>query len=488
MISLLAILLSVLSFGEKWVSVSYSDNKYTVKDSKDTSMMAYVRFQNIASSTGWGKIEGFMSSNVDSDIAARCLGYAEGYLTQTLIDDFFQNIQDYISSLSPANNIDSEVKTWMKTNHDYVDAISQHADNDFRKDAAMIYNQFKGMYDGYAAASGSNPIFDEDTFYLLESLNDLTDVMNKYDNKNDDTTLKRYDQIIEQCHSSGFLKLTPLKTEFYLAHSTKFTYGAMLRLKKTYHYQTPQQKKVDVFMTSYPGLVSSTDNFLTTSNDLAIADSTLAVLNHTLYDSITTDGFPSWVRVMASAVGAADAPSFVSSVHTDTTHTHTAQIVCVDYKKIHDDAALKKGLPKDTAVLVELYPGGAEQLDLAEEINKHHFFSMHNTPHSSALYASLGLKAAVAAQADAKFFFSNTENTRCKQYADLNHQIFDLATAEAAIRHNNYKGDSSTQSPLGHARDAGAAVAARYELREHTGDAAMPARALGAIDGKVCAV
>ena len=479
----LSILLSFFEGDEVWISVSYDGTNYDVHDSRNESDMAYVRYKQVYTDEGWGRIESYLSSDTYSEYAIRSLGFAEGYLTHDSIYNFFMNMKDYYTSKLSAQSSLADVESWTKSNQEYVTNYTQTTDTNFQKHVSMMYALYQGMRDGYNAAIDSGKELSEDDFYLFECMNDLDDVIHSFDEPVSNWTLSDDDNLMKRSHSSAYVKLTPRKNELFFAHNTRSTYSAITRIQKTYHLVTPSNTSMDLFFTSYPGLVSSGDDFFITSHNLAISDSNLLCLNTSLYESMTPSGLPNWLRITAAATLATTAPEFVEYIQYNLTGTYPAQYLVVDYDLIESDSDLKdNGIPANCTMLVETYPLGSASEDVASIINDDNHFAMYTVPHIDSVYELMGYKARVQENDDSSFYWSKDDSSRYNQFG--NQKILDLSTAKAAIRYNKYQNDNELRNPyLNDERDAGSAIAARYDLREEE-DGAAP-NSLGSIDAKV---
>lgn len=91
---------------------------------------------------------------------------------------------------------------------------------------------------------------------------------------------------------SVLVKLTP--ENLFVSHDTWYDFNSMLRVFKTYHFGS----NPIVQFASYPLLPMSGDDYVITSNKLAIVETTLNLFNNSLYaDFFKVETVPYWIRV-----------------------------------------------------------------------------------------------------------------------------------------------------------------------------------------------
>lgn len=90
-------------------------------------------------------------------------------------------------------------------------------------------------------------------------------------------------------------------------HTTWTDYYEMSRTYKHYKFELEGENKslssTEMTFSSYPGCLSSTDDFYLTNHKLLIMETTLEVINIKLYDKVKNPEhyIPNFMRVMAAA-------------------------------------------------------------------------------------------------------------------------------------------------------------------------------------------
>jgi hypothetical protein len=100
---------------------------------------------------------------------------------------------------------------------------------------------------------------------------------------------------------SALIRVTPENKDLLVGHTTWDDYSKMTRIWKYYNWKIygAWTSVSHLSMSSYPGCVSSTDNFFMLDNGLVVMDTTLEILNTKLYDRVAE--FPANPHIPAFA-------------------------------------------------------------------------------------------------------------------------------------------------------------------------------------------
>merc|ERR1712207_102100 len=128
----------------------------------------------------------------------------------------------------------------------------------------------------------------------------------------------------------------------------------MLRVFK--HYSFPNLlggRMADVAMPSYPGVISSNDDFYQMSSGLVVVETTNSVYDHTLYENVKPESLMYFFRVMTANYLARNGTQWMqmASRHNSGTYNNMWMVV--------DDNLFKPGQPLQPGVLTvgEQFPG-----------------------------------------------------------------------------------------------------------------------------------
>ncbi|CAK8987982.1 Phospholipase B-like protein B [Durusdinium trenchii] len=156
----------------------------------------------------------------------------------------------------------------------------------------------------------------------------------------------------------------------------------MTRIFKYYRFHLPLsfQSNELIALSSYPGCVSSTDDFYMTDNGLTIMDTSLEVLNPRVYDRISEDPkrprLPRFLHVMATNRVAKTGTQWTSMLASESLGTGNSQWLVVDYNRFTPNQPLQ-----DNALrLLEQLPGFAHQADVTAELSSRGAWGSFNRP------------------------------------------------------------------------------------------------------------
>jgi hypothetical protein len=99
-------------------------------------------------------------------------------------------------------------------------------------------------------------------------------------------------------HCSALIRLAPDGTDVFSAHTTWTGFANMLRIYKYYGAFTATGNAIQ--FSSFPGCVSSIDDYYQTSANMVVIETTNNIANMSLYDLVTPESVPTFVRVMVA--------------------------------------------------------------------------------------------------------------------------------------------------------------------------------------------
>jgi hypothetical protein len=205
--------------------------------------------------TGWGKLH--VLTSVHTSHSAYAAGYLEGALTHARMSNHLRNFkQKFVQNLKIA----AAVSNFTTKNRVYMNK-GVASGNAFWSEAALILSQMDGILAGYndhsAAAAAPQDIS------LLNMQGDIDDVISavmpseRTDWEGMTSVVEAYNSLLPKSHCSAIIKVAPDFSELYQAHNMWWPYYSMNRIAKEYKLGNNSQ----VSLTSYPGTLSSTDDF-----------------------------------------------------------------------------------------------------------------------------------------------------------------------------------------------------------------------------------
>eukprot|EP01012_Entosiphon_sulcatum_P008784 TRINITY_DN14827_c0_g1_i2.p1 TRINITY_DN14827_c0_g1~~TRINITY_DN14827_c0_g1_i2.p1 ORF type:complete len:344 (-),score=51.98 TRINITY_DN14827_c0_g1_i2:3-1034(-) len=106
--------------------------------------------------------------------------------------------------------------------------------------------------------------------------------------------------LLRNGHCTSIIKVTEDFSELFFGHTTWQEYSTMLRVYKTYDFPIPGTRSRSLHFSSYPGQLSSIDDFFTLDSGLVTIETTIQNLNPLLAKKITPNNVLYWLRIFAA--------------------------------------------------------------------------------------------------------------------------------------------------------------------------------------------
>lgn len=400
---------------------------------KDDNTVAYGCFDDTINSTGWASLEIVTTESQDVPLAVRsyCAGLVEGLLTAKRLVQFHGNVLDLMmmdigTDKAAQKVVDQALRLTLIAWEEFTggDAMSEPVE-ELPKQAWAALMQLRGIRDG------NNLLIAEDGVEYLSAYQvmltnmhaEIPALVELYARSEQAKLLTSLLQTGSKTRtnrsgsSSAGSGETQAQTrtwarwaahmpkgaaivrrtgalgtpeDLLAGHVTNGEYGEMLRIMKTYrlHFGTAVS---DVTMSSYPGCVSSTDDYFVTGTGF-VAMSTSLWLPSEGADSrppLTSEGLPSFLRaIMATRL--ATQPRMWAKVYGYLTGIAGAkQWLIVDYSKFKS----LQPLADDTLWMVESLPRVQRANDVTHVLREGGFFEAHGVPHFHDIRLIYGLPA-----------------------------------------------------------------------------------------------
>lgn len=322
----------------------------SVVTGEDSRAQAAATWQDDILKTGWGRLL-VKTPSSEPGLPAFAAGYLEGYLTANRVAQHYNNsFQGAKLDPPPAGLVDfmEQLDDWWRTE---IKAASPA--DPYWNATGFISDQLDGLVAGVNAGLAGQRSFSRTELLMLNSFWDLGDIRKAVDAEQradfeamTEDALSMYVRLHGHC--SSIVKLLPDGSELYAAHNTWFEYYHLLRVWKRYEFgaMTP------VAMSSYPGMISSSDDFYQVGHML-VMETTLPNYNNDLYTLIKPQSLPFWIRVMASNRLATDGPTWMETFKKHNSGTYNNMWIVVDYSKFTPSRPLVDG----TLTIGEQLPG-----------------------------------------------------------------------------------------------------------------------------------
>ena len=413
--------------------------------------------------TGWGSLEVESNTDAAEEAAAYGAGFIEGYLTFSLIDLAW--LGNPVDPSDKAAQFIQENVAWV------LSQAKTHGPTDpYWHQVGLVYIQQQGLYAGYVLASNGAPALTANQlmyFALQAEENDIELVVNPSSRPDwanmDHAEFKR--QTITRSHCSAIFKVTADFSDVLAAHDTWSAYTTMLRLIKSYTSSGRSASTADLMLSSYPGVMASIDDFYLTSQQIVITETTNNVFNNSLFDLVTVQSVPYWVRVTVASKLATSAQQWHDLFYKYNSGTYNNQWMTLDYKLFTPTQPLQTGL----FWVSEQLPGYHHSADQTMVLQRGYWPS-YNAPFYEDIYRLSGYPEQVKRHGPVASYQLAPRASLFRKYAG---QTDSFAELQSFMLLNTYgEGDPLAGSPYD-------AIAARGDL-----DPEEPL-GFGAIDSKM---
>ena len=450
------------------VYYSKTSGKYTVKksDNIDTSAIASATYINSYETKGWDflTISSYdLDNNTYSDSnKAYAMGYVEGIINNQRIYQIYRNLL-YFSYYKDGNIIPDNLKEFMSKNLEYMKktCLEKKDKEIYWEHVYYIYQQMLGLYEGYNSACDENKKLGFIDFQLVVANSDMEDAINYKDksrrpnfkNMTSDE-IRLYTDL--HTHCSALVKAANDFSDIWFGHNTWTTYGAMIRTFKEYRFVTNAQneKSKVVAFSSYPGSLSSVDDFYYTDSKLVVMETTNSNLNDTLYDLLSPNTLLTWVRVILANRLASSGEDWLNLFKRENSGTYNNQYMVLDLNKIDIN---KKDIKDKALMIIEQIPQYTESKDVTQYLRKGYWPS-YNIPYSRNIFEISGFVETIKEKPDLYDSYDYSGSNRPKIFRREQSNINSTEDFKKMMRYNKYEEDPSSQM------NAAWTIASRYDL------------------------
>lgn len=470
------------------LSAVFQNKKISLIKGKQKEAIAWAQFKDSTLSEGFAYLEVFINNNTENDVGAYAAGALEAALTKNLMDNYYTNmLKDYcLNNDDYCDRLDNFLKKQIEYMYERANELRDQIP--YWNQVFLLLQQLTGLDDQYSGRklnavnkyrfTRRNPVM----FLNWEAdMIDLETVYNKTRNKN---------SLNQTGHCSALIKVT--HDDIYFGHTSWYTYKAMIRILKRYSFffdlmNTEKSAIIPgsvLSMSSYPGKLSSFDDFYLSSSGLAITETTTPIYNPALWKNVNTKTVPAWMRGLV-ATRLANTPSdWANLFKEENSGTYNNQWMILDYKNVEKNASgisLKKG----AFYVIEQIPGLTSLDDMTNVLVEKTYWSSFNIPYFKHIYYLAGY-VEKAATDGRTFSFDNHPRYRI---FDRDHKnISSMDSMMAMMQYNNYMNDPESRQNITSPPNPTWTIAARYDLtlldENHNNDE-FDYGAKGAIDAKV---
>lgn len=370
--------------------------------------IAWGTFQDSLAELGWSSLSVHTATGEQEqekdDIKMYLAGAIEGYLTAQRIREFHHNSR----KLAEMNSEGSASMPALKTALSGMISTLASSTNGaaFDSQARLAFLQTWGVRDGYQLASPNEKLSMVDMF-LLNSDGVIDELLSKYrsSSSTEESMLQRDRRIQRRRnlrgdlrrhrrsaagHCTGLVRLAQDNSELYFGHTTWESFSEMTRVWKVYDFPLQGVAASKISFSSYPGCISSTDDYYLMNSGLAVTETTLSIPKPQQYQS--TAVVPDFLRIMAANRLSSSGEDWVQSMTDSATSTYSSQWLVVDYKKFSPGAA---DLQPGTFYILEQAPGASHSEDMTTWLQKEGYWASFDRAYFDDVRATTGDDAMV---------------------------------------------------------------------------------------------
>ncbi|XP_039317586.1 phospholipase B-like 1 [Saimiri boliviensis] len=407
-----------------------------VKNVMDKNGDAYGFYNNSVKTTGWGILEiraGYGSQALSNEIIMFVAGFLEGYLTALHMNDHYTNL--YPQLIKDPSILD-KVQDFMETQDKWTRKnIKAYKNDSFWRHTGYVMSQIDGLYLGArkrAILEGIKPM----TLFQIQFLNAVGDLLDLIPSLSPTKSsslkvFKRWDM----GHCSALIKVLPGFENILFAHSSWYTYAAMLRIYKHWDFNIKDKDTSSsrLSFSSYPGFLVSLDDFYILSSGLIMLQTTNSVFNKTLLEQVIPETLMAWQRVRVANMMADSGKKWADIFSKYNSGTYNNQYMVLDLKKVKLNHSLDKG----TLYIVEQIPTYVEYSEQTDVLRKGYWPS-YNVPFHEKIYNWSGYPLLVQKLG---LDYSYDLAPRAKIFRRDQGNVTDMASMKYIMRYNNYKND-----------------------------------------------
>mmetsp|Transcript_80355 Transcript_80355/g.260328 ORF Transcript_80355/g.260328 Transcript_80355/m.260328 type:complete len:648 (-) Transcript_80355:83-2026(-) len=326
--------------------------------------LAWGAFVDSLADVGWSSLSMHTSEAPDAEDGLKmyAAGVVEGYLTAQRIREFHHNSRALVD-MNPDNRQRlpklqqalGRVASELAAN---ARAAGAPGESSFDAQVRLAFMQTWGVRDGYTLAVGRSssladaPQLSMVDMFVLNSDGVIDELLSKFGGQEaapamllqqgaqvhkalrggfPGPQLTRKARRPPAGHCTGLVRLTDDRSELYFGHTTWESFSEMTRVWKVYDFPLTGVAAKKISFSSYPGCVSSTDDYYLMDSGLAVTETTLSIPNQQHYPP--TAGVPDFIRIMAANRLATNGEAWVQSMAGSATGTYSSQWMVLNYQK-----------------------------------------------------------------------------------------------------------------------------------------------------------
>uniref|UniRef100_A0A914N694 Phospholipase B-like n=2 Tax=Meloidogyne incognita TaxID=6306 RepID=A0A914N694_MELIC len=380
---------------------------------------------------------------------AYAAGLVEGLLTKVQI--YYHYLNTVSQLCKNAKEYCLKLFNYLKLNLEWIESqvMSNPPTDLYWRHVNLTYTQLTGIQDGYGP---------EKQFYLSRVRFAITPIL-KIQLAGDFFDLDRVfkkpktNNYSSNNHCSGFVKVLEGNKDILISHVTMLGYKSMNRMLKLYKlaYDPKEVPGHTISISSYPGSVTSQDDFSLTSGGLGILETTITLSDESIYSNINPIGqINCWLR------------SLIANQLAKTSHEWV-----LDYKLFKPAEELPKN---DLFWILEQIPGTTVSRDMTWFLRKYNYWPSYNIPFLKKI-SDLG---GFTEKANINNWWRWGYSPRAKIFQRDHNKVKDMETLRELMRYNDYKHDEYSKCKCDPPYTADGGISTRSDLNPLNGTWELP--------------
>lgn len=443
-------------------------------------MAAWGKFDDKINSTGWTFLEIHSNASLSDAVQAKAAGMTEGSLTAELMHKSYQNTLAGYCDAEP--EFCETLGKFLVDNLKWIsEQIASNPTDKYWYQINLILKQFEGIKEGYLQ-NKSVPSIDDLGFLLIQADGDLESLEQALKKK-------KVHHVFGSGSCSALIKLLPGNKDLYISQVTWTSYAEMLRVFKFYDFPfTVSGNKGEIIpgrkasFSSYPGLMTSGDDFYMLSSGMVSQETTIGNSNPDLWKYVYAEGIVlEWMRTLVANRLARTAAEWTYLFGTHNSGTYNNEWMVLDYKLFTPGEPIIPG----TLLILEQLPGIVEVADMSVFLQEKTYWASYNLPYFPYIFNMSGTRESYE-----KFgsWFSYDGAPRAQMFKRDHNKVVDMDSMMKLMRYNDYKHDPLARCNCTPPYSGENAISARSDLNPAEGKypiAALGHRQHGGIDAKL---
>lgn len=420
---------------------------------------------------GWDTMKLESNPSFSDEDQAYAAGFFEGSVTYTQAWNHYQNNFNNTPVSAAVLKFFDEHVAWLEQS-----IAAKNQTDPYWYQVGLQWLIWQGLFDGLNAAAVGPP-FTQHMLLSLTSMGDLFD-LDAALNSNSEMRTTDWRKLPKQAymrmfakntHCSALYKVTGDMQDIFFGHVAWYNFNTMMRIFKhlTLNFNASGTTAKTISMSSYPGMVSSFDDYYVTDSGLSVIETSVMVLNLTMYEgNIRPNLLLYWMRTMVANRMATSAPHWTQLISKFNSGTYNNQWMVLDLNKFTPG----QDLPDDTLWIAEQFPGVVGTRDVTSML-RYGYYPSYNVPMIKELFWASGYGEAVQTQGPEMNDYQMC--VRAQIFRRDQGTVVDMPTFKHMMQYNDYETDPiSNGNPL-------YAISSRADLDPHA------PQCFGALDAKV---